>query len=335
MQHLAVEIEQSGMQLDEFLARAFPGLKKSFLRGVVRSGRVRVNGEEVFASQRLRENEVISVDISEDELADVEEVEAEAPIDLPVLFENQDVIAIDKPSALPVEPERWETEKPNLMRSMLALSKERGAGIAGHGEFRPRLVHRLDKDTSGVVLIAKTLEGEQRLREAFDSGAVKKEYLALVEGEHPLADGARETIDFAIGPDARKSGAMRASSDGKEARTDIEVAERFHGYTLLRCFPRTGRTHQIRVHLAAGGFPLAVDPIYGRRKALKLSEIKSDYKKKRGVEERPLISRLTLHAASIEFSLVPNNPPLRVESPIPEDFARVLRQLAKVRPYRR
>ena len=124
--------------------------------------------------------------------------------------------------------------------------------------------------------------------------------------------------------------------DGKEARTRISVEQRFRGFTLLRCEPMTGRTHQIRVHLAAKGFPLAVDPLYGRRRALPLSEIKAGYRAKPGRPESPLIDRLTLHALEIEFPL-PSDPgrSVRVQSPVPRDFARTLKQLGKVRPPRR
>jgi len=115
---------------------------------------------------------------------------------------------------------------------------------------------------------------------------------------------AFEIIDLPLGPDERRSGIVCVRRDGKEARTRIAVERRFRGYTLLRCEPLTGRTHQIRVHLAAGGFPLAVDPNYGRRRALALSEIKPDYRFKPGRVETPLIERLTLHALSIEFARV-------------------------------
>jgi 23S rRNA pseudouridine955/2504/2580 synthase len=122
--------------------------------------------------------------------------------------------------------------------------------------------------------------------------------------------------------------------DGKPSRTRIQVEQRFEGYTLLRCNPLTGRTHQIRVHLSWAGFPLVIDPTYGRRETLKLSEIKRGYKAKRGAEERPLMARLTLHAAAIAWP-ADDGQLTRVEAPLPADFTRLLRQLSKVRPHRR
>ena len=125
--------------------------------------------------------------------------------------------------------------------------------------------------------------------------------------------------------------------EGKPAQTRVTVAQRFRGYTLLDCQPLTGRTHQIRVHLTELGFPLAVDPVYGRRRALALSEFKRDYRRKPGALEHPLIERLTLHARSIDF---PDPDPawreagrrIRVEAPLPRDFARLLKQMEKARP---
>jgi 23S rRNA pseudouridine1911/1915/1917 synthase len=341
-QHLSVNPEQSGMELDEFVCAAFPELRKSFVRRAVREGRVLVNGAPSQPSRRVRMHEVVSLDL-EDEDLEAEAVEPRPPSPvLPVLFEDAHVIALDKPSGLAAEPERWDRDRPHLIGAVteFAQARERAGGEA----FRPRMVHRLDKDTTGVVLVAKSLEAERVLREAFDAHTIGKVYLALVEGEHPLPPGASEVIDLPIGPDQRKSGAMSVRGDGKPARTRIAVEQRFRGFTLLRCEPLTGRTHQIRVHLAAAGFPLAVDPTYGRRRALALSELKADYRKKRGRAELPLIDRLSLHAASITFPRVAaagdaeapagERPMCTVEAPIPRDFARVLKQLAKVRPPR-
>jgi 23S rRNA pseudouridine1911/1915/1917 synthase len=332
-QHYAVESESIGMELDEFLCRLFPLTSKRVLRAFVRDGSVLVNGSRASPSQRLRTDEVVSVEFEEDELPARAEPEGlEEP--LAVLYEDDDVLAVDKPPELLVEPDRWDEGKANLLGALHALSEVRAR--EGGSAFRPRLVHRLDRDTSGVVLVAKSIEAERVLGAAFESGAVRKTYLALVEGEHPLADGESEVIDLPIGPDARRSGVMTVRADGKEARTRISVEQRFRGFTLLRCELLTGRTHQIRVHLAAKGFPLVVDPLYGRRRALALSEIKAGYRPKPGRAESPLLDRSSLHSLEIEFPL-PSDPAraVRVQSPLPRDLARTIKQLGKVRPPRR
>jgi 23S rRNA pseudouridine1911/1915/1917 synthase len=346
---ISIPPERSGMELDEFLCLSFPLLTKGFLRRQVREGHVLVDGNRAVPSQRLRMDQVVLVDLDEEEMP----TPPVAPrVAIPILYEDDNVIAVDKPAGLAVEPERWARSRESLAGAVLELALERfsvpvadPAELAAGLEFRPRLLHRLDKDTSGVVLAAKTLRAERALRSAFETGGVRKTYLALVEGEYPLADDDAEVIDLPVGPDERKSGRMRVDREGgKPSRTVISVARRFRGYTLLQCVPLTGRTHQIRVHLREIGFPLAVDPVYGRHKALSLSQIKRAYRKKRGHEETPLIERQTLHALAIEFPELSatsspcehsgpcaDNPGIRVEAPIPRDFGRLLKQLAKVR----
>jgi RluA family pseudouridine synthase len=349
--------ERIGMELDEFLCLSFPLLNKGFLRRQVRDGHVLVDGNPAVPSQRLRMDQVLHVEF--DETEDLPEAPVAPAARIPVLYEDEHVLAIDKPSALAVEPERWARGNASVAGALLELALAR-SGVDPEAaatpsepgsalEFRPRIVHRLDKDTSGVLLVAKTVEAERSLRAAFDAGEVEKDYLALVEGEHPLADGESEEIDLPIGPDERKSGRMRVDRlEGKPSRTRVSVERRFRGYTLLLCRPLTGRTHQIRVHLMEAGFPLAVDPMYGRRNALYLSEIKRGYRKKPGHVETPLVDRLTLHARSIEFpspgesctdapagsdaSAGGSRRRIRVESPVPRDLERLLKQLGKVRP---
>ncbi len=162
---------------------------------------------------------------------------------------------------------------------------------------------------------------------------MEKTYLALVEGEYPLADGESELIELKISPDPRRSGRMLAGGkEGKDSSTEVAVEQRFLGFTLMRCKPLTGRTHQIRVHMAGVGFPLVVDPFYGRRDDFMLSSIKSGYRVKRGRTERALMARLTLHAARIGLP-DPADPARRiqVEAPMPHDYQILLKQLQKHR----
>ena len=364
-EYLTVPEEHVGLELDEFLCLLYPQVPKGRLRHEVRTGRVLVDGERVQPSVRLRSSQVLIVSIDE-ELLD-RPLPTAPDVEVAVLYEDDRLCCVDKPAGIAVEPERWFRDAATLSGALLARAK-RGdrepQDDAPALEHRPRLVHRLDKETSGVLLVAKDLEAERALRRAFEHGRVGKRYLALVEGEHPLADGERDVVDLPVGPDRRRTGRMRVCDDGKPATTELEVVERFHGYTLMACFPRTGRTHQIRVHLAAQGFPLAADRLYGRRDSLCLSDFKRGYKPKPGRPERPLLDRLSLHAAELRFALPEGRddlgaaaealPPgdeafepgdgrvartadgrwLRVRAQLHPDFERALKQLRKHRPFR-
>jgi RluA family pseudouridine synthase len=295
---------------------------------------VLLDGVQSIAGKRLRCNQVVLASIDWDSAPE----RPVAPgVEIPVLHEDDDVLVVDKPAGLAVEPERWLRERGSLAGALLQLVEDRHGDAASDGglPYRPRLVHRIDKDTTGAVLVAKTLDAERALRQAFEAGTISKSYLALVEGEPALMDDEIMVIDAPIGPVLKKSGRMRVASDGKPSLTRVSIAERFDGYTLLRCEPVTGRTHQIRVHLAHEGFPLVVDRFYGRRSEFKLSEFKASYRPKRGMPEKPLIDRLTLHAHQVTLPpLGERAEPLTITAPIPRDMERLLKQLRKVRPSR-
>ena len=337
-EYLEVAEKRVGLELDEFLCLAYPLANKGFIRRQIRAGRVLLDGSQARPADRLRISSVICVEFTQADLPTAPQAPSQA---IPILYEDDETLVVDKPTGLAVEPERWRRDAACLSGALLADAVQRQEddgeeSASGSVDFRPRLVHRIDKGTSGCVLVAKTLECERSLRRAFDDGRVGKIYLALVEGEYPES-GGWDTIDRPLAPDPRRAGRMHVSQNGKPSRTRVEVAERYAGFTLLRCEPLTGRTHQIRVHLASEGFPLAVDPLYGHRDAILLSEIKRGYRPKPGAVERPLIARLTLHAHSIRFPDLAGNPDesIPVEAPLPKDYSPVCTQLAKVRPPRR
>ncbi|MHC4713549.1 MAG: RluA family pseudouridine synthase [Planctomycetota bacterium] len=308
-------VEEHGT-LEEAAATLFVHLSLGGIRRAIAAGEILLNGRRASREKAVKPGDALSI---EAEISEARSVKADVG-DLAILFEDADLIAVDKPAGLPVIPTR-ESNWWLLMAMLLGHSEDcpscRGKNV------RFRIVHRLDRDTSGVLLVAKTLESARGLSAAFAEGSVAKRYLALVRGEAAAEEG---TIDVPLAPAAGRK-AMKVSPDGKASRTDWRIAERFRGFTLVEAGPRTGRTHQIRVHLAALGLPLAVDEMYGGASGLCLSEFKRPYRIKGA--EKPLISRLTLHCAGVEFAHPRTGTPVKVEAPLPEDFTRALKALKK------
>ena len=233
----------------------------------------------------------------------------------PILYEDEAIVAFDKPSGLLSAPDRWDKSLPCL------------TGIVHEflcGEYEN--LHRLDRDASGVVLFAKTADALRAVREQFDSRQVRKVYLALVS---PAPREARGEVAFPLAPDPRRPGRMRVSRDGKPSSTSYEAVESFRGgWALVQAEPHTGRTHQIRVHLAHAGCPIVGDALYGDGKGLFLSQIKRGYKPGRD-PERPLIGRLALHARALALRHPFTGAELRIESPLPRDFEIALKYLRR------
>jgi 23S rRNA pseudouridine1911/1915/1917 synthase len=231
------------------------------------------------------------------------------------LLDDPAFLAVNKPADVLSIPGRQGGE--SVLDMLVA------AGVSGE----LRLVHRLDRGTSGVLLLARGIEAQRALSEQFLHRRVEKSYLALVRGSPPQDEGA---IEAPLTRDLHTPVRMIVhAKHGKPAQTRWEVLERFGGLALLRCHPLTGRQHQIRVHLAHAGMALLVDGLYGEAEAFYLSQVKSGYKRGDD-EERPLIGRLTLHAESIAFAHPRTGEPVRVEAPLPKDFRATLTQLRKL-----
>ncbi len=246
-----------------------------------------------------------------------------------VLFDSDDFVAVDKPSGLATIPTRA-AERGDEDCVLVRLAGQLGLPWSGQDDPRLRVVHRLDRDTSGVLLFAKNSAAQRWVSGQFQSNVVAKEYLALVRG-HPSADGGE--IEAALMRDPRLSTRMIiAGHGGRPARTLWKVEQRLGEFTLLRVFPKTGKTHQIRIHLRSIGLPLAIDPIYnpthGAPVGIFLSEFKRGYRRGAAESERPLIERLTLHAHSLEFT-DKDGQPVQITALLPKDMRAVINSLHK------
>jgi RluA family pseudouridine synthase len=233
-----------------------------------------------------------------------------------VVYEDESLIAFDKPSGLLIAPDRWDKSRVNLMD---LVHEKMGHGVAN--------VHRIDADTSGLVLCAKTKPALDFLSGQFQSKTVKKIYETLTVGLPPADEF---TVDLVLKEDDAKPGRMCVvKKHGKASVTDFTVRARFPqaggrpGFAHVECRPQTGRTHQIRVHLAASGLPILNDPFYGNDTTLLLSDLKRGYKGR--ADERPLIARLALHAAALTINHPVSREPLTITAPLPHDFAVALK----------
>ena len=246
--------------------------------------------------------------------------------EIPILFEDADVLALDKPAGLLTSPDRYDPERPNLMRLL------HGGIAAGKPWARERGLtylmnaHRLDFETSGVILLAKSKPALVALANLFGSAKPGKCYVALVRG---APQDERFEIKAALAPHPARPGLMRVDPKrGKRSRTLFSVRERFSDYTLLQCEPLTGRTHQIRAHLRHAGLPIAGDALYGG-KPLWLSRLKREYRLKEGQTERPLISRVALHAEQLTLPHPLTGAPLALTAPWPKDLMVAVKYLKR------
>jgi 23S rRNA pseudouridine1911/1915/1917 synthase len=196
---------------------------------------------------------------------------------------------------------------------------------AGGGHPNIRVVHRLDKDTSGVTVLAKNVKTQTYLSRQFENGEVNKTYYAIVKGVLTKPEGV---INFSLMESPKKPGTMMVNKKGKQSISVYKVLERFKDSTLVEVNPLTGRTHQVRVHLMSIGYPLLFDPIYGEATPLYLSDFKKNYKEKEG-KEKPFLTRLTLHAFRLSFREPAEEKTLVLEAPLPDDLARTLKYLRK------
>jgi len=235
-----------------------------------------------------------------------------------IIYCNDDIVVINKPAGVSVTKDR--SGEPQLV-DIFACQ----LGIESTGQLR--LVHRLDKDTSGVMILAKNIDAQTRFCGYFENRLVEKTYLALVNGIVPSEQG---TITSNLTSITKKPGLMCVTSgQGKESITQWRLLADFGAISLLAVSPLTGRTHQIRVHLPSIGLPLVIDPLYGSGQALFLSNFKAGYKLGKGEAERPLIERLTLHAYQIKLAEPPEGCPDCFVAGLDKKFAATIKMLAK------
>ena len=315
----AVGPEQVGLRLDRFAALVFPDYSRSFLQRAIRDGEVLLNGDKAKPKTAVREGDDVQARLP---ILAKDHLEPE-PVPLDILFEDEHMLALNKQANLVVHPSRGSAGG-TLANGLLHHCHSRLSDV--NGPLRPGIVHRLDRDTTGVMLAAKTNKAHAGLAAQFEQRTIRKTYLAVVRGVVAHDQGE---VALPIGRDRRMPEKMGVRQlDGKAATSRYEVLERFERATYVRVSPRTGRTHQIRVHLSALGHPVVADAMYGGRSACCAAELRGE----RAEEgEAPLIERQALHAWTIEFEHPVSRESMKFEAEPPEDFQHLLGALRAIR----
>jgi 23S rRNA pseudouridine1911/1915/1917 synthase len=293
--------EGEAIRLDKYLTQCLPELSRARIQGLIRDGFVAVDGHQAAKSGlSLQNGQQVEVRIPPPQPSEL--VAEDIPLD--ILFENDDMIVINKPAGMVVHPAAGHPDGTLVNAALAILPDLEGIG----GEQRPGVVHRLDKDTSGLILMAKNDNAHHWLQDQFSQRKVIKEYLALVDGKPPTPKGR---IEAPIGRDPmhRQRMGVVPANKGREAVSEYFTRENFSHHTLLEIHPFTGRTHQIRVHLAFLGCPVAADSLYGlRKKTINLD-------------------RQFLHAWRLSVTLPGETTPRTFEAPLPDDLEIVLKEL--------
>lgn len=295
--------KQTSERLDKFLVESLPEFSRSRIQGLIAAGHVDVNGRAAGkAGQPLEAGATLVVRVPPP--ARTEIIAEQIPLN--VIFENDDLLVVNKPAGMVVHPAAGHSSG-TLVNAVLGYDAEiEGIG----GEERPGVVHRLDKDTSGLILLAKNERAHRWLQDQFRLRKVEKTYLALVDGKPPTPSGRVETF-IGRDPKNRKRMANVSASKGREAVSEYKTLESFKNHTLLEFHPFTGRTHQIRLHCAFLKCPIAGDEVYGR----KSSTI--------------ALSRHFLHAAKLKIILPGETAERTFEASLPDDLRQVVDELKK------
>lgn len=285
----------SGIRLDSYLTKTFPQFSRAYLQKLIEQGYILVNQRQAKASRKLAGEDRITI-----EFPPLPALPKAESIPLNIIYEDNEIIVVDKPAGLTIHPAPWHPDH-TLVNAILAHCP----GLEGSGDLvRPGIVHRLDKDTSGLIVVAKNESARVSLINQFKGKTVTKNYLVLVNGRVFPGQG---TIELPIGRDPRNRKRMAIVEGGREAITHYQVNRYFGDYTLLEVMPKTGRTHQIRVHLATIGYPVVGDPVYG---------VKLAY-----------LGRQFIHAQRLGFCSPSTNQYLEFSAPLPEELKQVLEML--------
>ena len=259
--------DETNIRIDKYLASKLD-YSREYIGKLIDAKLVLVNGKEIKASYKINLNEEI---IIHDEEFKVEEDILPVKMDLNIVYEDEYLMVLNKPSGLVVHPGNGNYNN-TLVNGLMYYTKN--LSDVG-GEFRPGIVHRIDKDTSGLLLIAKTNEVHEILADDFKNKRIKREYIALLDGVFRQGSA---TIDAPIGRDKQNREKMAVVEDGKHAVTHMKVLKRYTEYTLVSCILETGRTHQIRVHMAYIGYPVHNDPVYAKKEATSFGQFLHSYK---------------------------------------------------------
>ena len=297
----------AGRRLDLFLAQRVPELSRTRIQELIREGNVRVDGKMARASHRVAAGEIIEVEALPRPAPEA------APEDLPLdlLLVDDDFVIVNKPAGMVVHASAGHSRGTLVNALLHRLGKLSDAG----GALRPGIVHRLDKETSGALVVARSDKAHEHIAEQFRSRNVRKIYLALVHGKMPRDSG---TITLPISRDPRRRTRMTArGSKGRHARTDWRVVARLDRCTLVEAALHTGRTHQIRAHFAAIGHPVVGDTLYGAPRVLRA-----------GTRNLSLLERNFLHASRLGFSHPSSGAWVEVRAPLPRDLRVYFEQIA-------
>ena len=310
---LTVEARAHGWRLDHYLCRLYPNYSRALFQKAIKQQAVLVNGVGAKSAHRLRVNDRLSVRLPEqpDETIRGEDV----PLD--IIHEDDELVVINKPAGMIVHPGRGNYS--GTLTAALQFHFDKLSDMAG--QHRPGIVHRLDRDTSGVIVVAKDNTVHHRLSRQFEHRTVKKQYVALVWGDVELDSDYIETwLD--VNPRHRER--MQVCSEGgkaREATTFYETVERFSGFSWMRLHPRTGRTHQLRVHMQHIGHSIVADPVYGGRRCLRERDLP-------GVSDQsldaPLLERQALHAQKLQFEHPRTGEVMTFEAPLSVDIQQAL-----------